>query len=104
MSKLQFCLIITEEQRECCNSYLHTEQDYGWLVDTTVYFNNIREYTFVTEHVIYGLRESGWEMHLWDLSRTPDPLTLDLTGIPNVRHIPPSNEKEEAEKDEEESL
>ncbi len=75
-------MIVTDDQKEVCNGYLHSEKDYAWLSDTVVYFDNLRVYTFVTEHVIYCLREVGWQVHKWDLAQTPDPLTLDLTAIP----------------------
>ena len=81
MSKLQFCVILTEEQQEACNSFLHTPKDYAWLPDNVVYFDNLRDYTGVMDHVLMVLRESGWDVHKWYLVETPDPMTMDLTYL-----------------------
>lgn len=86
MCKLRFCIKLTDEQKECCNSLLHTEEDYCWLPDITVYFDNIVDYTFYSNHIIISLAEYGWQTHKVYLVHSPDPLTLDLTGLGKDNH------------------
>jgi hypothetical protein len=95
MSNLEFSLVLTEKQRKCSNAYLHNENDYCWLLDTTVYFDNIIDYSFVCNHVLESLQESGWQVHKTYLARALDPLTLDITGITECQKDEDEDEEEE---------
>lgn len=84
MSKLQFCLIVSEQQLEAINESC-SEKSYYRLRGTYNYFDNIRDYTLTTEYAISVIYEQGWEPEKIYTVETPDPLTLDLSTVPHAR-------------------
>jgi hypothetical protein len=88
MSKLEFTLHLTEEQKQFCNSYLNSSDNIAWIHDSIVSFDNIRDYSFTVHQappVLGSLEDGPWETHKWHMAETPDPLTLDLASLPNIR-------------------
>jgi hypothetical protein len=88
-AKLEFRIIVSEAQRQFCNSFLHKPTSYAWLPSVIAVFDNIRDYTLIAEHVISCLRDSKWgcNVHIIEHFKTPDPLTLDMSRIPSDKII-----------------
>jgi len=78
---MSFTILVTEDQRTHCNSYLHTPDAYCWLDGTTNKYEDIIDFTVVAVHCISYLRDAGWNTHRVDEYNNPEPLTLDLTQI-----------------------
>lgn len=74
-------IILTKEQQEVCNGYLHTSNDYCWIKEQLSEYDNIVKFAIIVNHCLNCLEDSGWQTWKVDGYRALDPSTLDLTDL-----------------------
>lgn len=78
-------IVLSKEQQEVCNSYLHTPNDYCWIKEQVSEYDDVVKFAIIVNHCLVCLEDSGWQTWNIDDYRALDPSTLDLTGLMTTR-------------------